>query len=97
MDKPVRMRKATLDAFVRAGIYVAVEGVDPPFDRLPVNLLDSLESSLCPADVLEVGTIVAEGQARSVAIHREVWPWFIWAALGILMLEWFVYTRRMYL
>ncbi len=97
MDKPVRMRKATLDAFVRTGIYVAVEGVDPPFDRLPVNLLDSLESSLCPADVLEVGTIVAEGQARSVAIHREVWPWFIWAALGILMLEWFVYTRRMYL
>ena len=47
------------------------------------------------AEVLEVGSLAAEGQARTSAIRREVWPWFAWAALAVLLVEWLVYTRRM--
>jgi hypothetical protein len=36
-------------------------------------------------------------QSGRSAARREVWPWFAWAALGVLLIEWVVYTRRMHL
>ncbi len=95
IDQPVRGREATLDAFSRVGVYTTDDAVPVPFDRLPVNLLDPVESDLRPASVLEVGSVAAEGEARTAAIRREVWPWFAWAALAVLLVEWLVYTRRM--
>lgn len=95
MDKPVRGREATLDAFARVGVYRTSDAVPVPFDRLPVNMLDELESDLRPAAVLEVGSMASEGVARTSAIRREVWPWFAWAALAMLLVEWLIYTRRM--
>lgn len=95
MDKPVRGREATLDAFARVGVYETSDAVPVPFDRLPVNLLDEVESDLRPAELLEIGSIAAQGEARTAVIRREVWPWFAWAALAVLLVEWLVYTRRM--
>jgi hypothetical protein len=88
---------AVLPVFTRVGVYQTQDAIEPPHDRLAVNLLDSLESDLRPAANLEIGTTTLQGLSRSTAIRREIWPWFAWAAMAVLMLEWFVYTRRMHL
>jgi hypothetical protein len=88
---------AILPAFRRAGIYEAQGLMEPPFDTLAVNLLDPAESDLRPIERLEVATVDVAGEAETTLIRREIWPWFAWAALAVLLLEWLVYTRRMHL
>ncbi|MCE9591036.1 MAG: BatA and WFA domain-containing protein [Planctomycetes bacterium] len=96
--EPVEGR-AVLPVFQHVGVYTAedAKSVSPPFDRLAVNLTDTTESDLRPAERLEVGTSVVNAQPGELAVRREVWPWFAWAALALLMIEWVVYTRRMHL
>ena len=97
LSATARAGRASLPAFPRVGFYEAdtSAGIDAPMDRLAVNLLDELESDVRPAERIEVGTGVVQATAESSLIRREVWQWFAWAALGMLLIEWFVYTRRM--
>lgn len=97
LSATARAGRATLPAFTRVGFYEsdASAGIEAPMDRLAVNLLDELESDVRPADRLAVGSGVVQATAESSLIRREVWQWFAWAALGLLLVEWFVYTRRM--
>ena len=97
MDGRVSQGQAVLPAFTQVGVYASGTEMDPPFDRLAVNLLNATESNLRPADQLEVGTVKVEGQTRTASIRQEAWPWFAWAALAVLMVEWLFYTRRMHL
>jgi hypothetical protein len=61
-----------------------------------VNLLDSQESDLLPRPSIDIGDerIVA-GETRSTP--RDVWKWVALAALVLLMLEWYIYNRRVYI
>jgi hypothetical protein len=60
-----------------------------------VNLLDTDESNIQPRPEVEVGGIkVAAGEARVQA--RETWKWIALAALILLLLEWYVYNRRIF-
>ncbi|MDB5322250.1 MAG: hypothetical protein JWN40_3881 [Phycisphaerales bacterium] len=78
----------------RVGLYTLDVPV-PGYDKMAVNLLDSNESNLIPSDHPpgDIGdTQVTTGRARV-----ELWWWL--AALGVplLLIEWFVYTRRVHL
>lgn len=98
LEAPVTQGRATLPVLTRVGLYASdSDAVEPPYDRIPVNLLDPVESDLRAVDQLSVGTSVIDATARSEAVRREVWHWFAWAALALLMVEWLVYTRRMHL
>ena len=88
---------AVLGPFTRAGVYETDAKVEPPFDRLSVNLLDPAESDLRTAGVLNVSAIAADATVQTTTIRREVWRWFIWGALAVMLVEWIVYTRRMHL
>ncbi|MEX0887520.1 MAG: VWA domain-containing protein [Phycisphaeraceae bacterium] len=99
---------AVLPAFPRVGLYEARGvAVQPPYDRLAVNLLDATESDIRPVHELALvsggggGGGGGSGQASAArdedGVRREVWPWFAAAALVVLMIEWVVYTRRMHL
>ncbi|MFG0330761.1 MAG: VWA domain-containing protein [Phycisphaerales bacterium] len=83
----------TLPVFRRVGLY-ELEGVAEEDARLAVNLLSATESETRPAPSTPVtvagATAVAEGQRAP----RELWPWFVLAALAALALEWIVYTGR---
>jgi von Willebrand factor type A domain/Aerotolerance regulator N-terminal len=60
-----------------------------------VNLLDPDESNLEPRPAVEVGGVkVTAGEARLQA--RETWKWIAAAALVLLLLEWYVYNRRIF-
>lgn len=101
LSATARAGRASLPAFPRVGWYEADAAALPSgadasgAGRLAVNLLDPLESDVRPADRLEVGTSVTQATSEASLIRKEVWPWFAWAALGVLLVEWVVYTRRM--
>jgi hypothetical protein len=80
---------------------VGVYRTDPPvqqYERLAVNLLDANESNLLPADAPPGGVV---GEATTVANKKsrlELWWWVVaCAALPLLLIEWWVYTRRVHL
>lgn len=87
----------TVDAFPRVGLYETDADVPTRYKQLAVNLLDDKESDPRVAEVLQIGTSGQTAQAQTVEIRKEIWPWFIWGALAVLLLEWMVYTRRMHI
>jgi hypothetical protein len=83
-----------LPALDRVGLYTLDIPV-PGYDRMAVNLLDSNESNLVPVDRPpgDIGTeIKSSGRSRV-----ELWWWLSALAVPLLLIEWFVYTRRVHL
>jgi hypothetical protein len=61
-----------------------------------VNLLDEQESNIEPRSTIQIGTErLSAGQQTSPP--RELWKWFALAALLLLLLEWYIYNRRIYI
>lgn len=61
-----------------------------------VNLLDSDESHIEPRANIQIGEErVAAGQERGQP--REMWKWVVLAALFVLLAEWYIYNRRVYI
>src|SRR5690606_9821510 len=78
------------------GVYrvLAPEG-DSAISVFTVNLFDSRESNIAAAESIDVGY---EEIARSEATapkRSELWRWMLLAALGVLVLEWVVFNRRL--
>jgi hypothetical protein len=85
-----------LPALNKVGVY----STDPPipqYENIAVSLLDANESNVDPAPV-GPGSM---GTAKPVAATKtrlELWWWLVAAAaLPLLMIEWWVYTRRVHL
>jgi hypothetical protein len=84
-----------LPALDRVGLYTT----DPPipqYEKIAVSLLDQTESNLLPAPVAPG----SQGQATPVATGKsrlELWRWLVAAVLPLLLIEWWVYTRRVHL
>jgi hypothetical protein len=77
----------------RVGVYRA-EWKDGS-RRFAINLLDADESNIEPRPAVQIG---AE-RVRAEETHRqprELWKWAILAGLGFLLLEWYVYNRRVF-
>jgi len=79
---------------------VGVYTTDPPipsYERIAVNLLDQNESNLIPTDAPPGG--IGEALSSSGGKSRvELWWWLVAVgALPLLMIEWWVYTRRVHL
>lgn len=87
-----------LPALDHVGVYKTNPPV-PQYEQIAVNLLDPNESNIAPvpADKFPGG----EGGASAVAggkARLDLWWWLVAAgALPILMVEWWVYTRRVHL
>jgi hypothetical protein len=79
---------------------VGLYKLDPPvpqYERLAVSLLDSNESNLLPVATApgNIGQAVAAAGTRS---RLELWWWIVvCGALPLLLIEWWVYTRRVHL
>jgi uncharacterized protein YegL len=85
-----------LPALDRVGVY-ALDPPVKPFDQIAVNLLDYNESNLIPAEKAPggVGETIQQGAGKS---RLELWWWLVaCAALPLLLIEWWVYTRRVHL
>ncbi|HEY1861237.1 MAG TPA: hypothetical protein VGG61_12820, partial [Gemmataceae bacterium] len=61
-----------------------------------VNLLDTEESNIEPRADITVGAVkVASGEVQSQP--RDLWKWMALAALALVLLEWYIYNRRIFI
>ncbi len=81
----------------QTGVYelrrAGAEG-DEVILRFPVSLLNRKESRIAPSDTLKVGAS-AQAQAQAVPENRDLWKWFALVSLAVLLVEWWMYNRRM--
>ena len=83
----------------RVGLY-ATDPPVPQYEQLAVNLLDGVESNVQPAAASNaLGGVAAEVRETDANKSRmELWWWVVaCAALPLLLIEWWVYTRRVHL
>lgn len=104
VDAPVSeadgVRRASVGALERAGVYRAIGAVER--ERLvPVNVLDGGESALATSERAAgfetAASAAASGPgARAVDAdaRREIWHWLVLAALALLCAEWWLYAWR---
>ncbi len=79
----------------QVGLYRVEPGL-PGQDVFAVNLFNPMESNVAPASSVVLG---AEGlEARSIAIQvtKPAWPYVLLAILALLILEWVIYNRRVF-
>jgi len=81
------------------GIYELTDPLKPDTThRVAVNLFDEIESNLPPVMELELDEGVKVAGARGVArTRRETWKWLVLLVLFVLLTEWYIYNRRVYL
>jgi hypothetical protein len=79
----------------RVGVY-RVQWNGAERGSFAVNLLDPEESNIEPRTELQFGSdrVVAGATRRQ---PRDLWKWFVLAAVVVLMLEWYIYNRRIYI
>ncbi len=89
-----------LPALNKVGVY-RTEPPVPGFEQVAVNLLDANESNLMPVDTPPGDVTTASAAAMGTAPGRtrlELWWWLVaCGAVPLLLVEWFVYTRRVHL
>ena len=79
------------------GIYDVREGsARDVSQRFAVNLFDATESDIRPRPNIKTEYEEIEGRTSWETTRREAWRWLVWAAIGILLLEWYIYNRRVY-
>lgn len=62
---------------------------------IAANLLDPAESDLGTVPELSMGSEVFQATPdKQVNLTRKLWPWLLLGALAIVMLEWYVYNRK---
>jgi hypothetical protein len=77
------------------GVY-DVRWDDNTHRSFAVNLLDKDESNIEPRPGFELGSVHVEAGGE-IGQPREVWKWFALLALLVLLLEWYIYNRRVYI
>ena len=96
---PQQLERGNRPEFIFAGtdqlgVYKVVRD-DGVVRHFAVNLLDANESNIEPwADIKIGGDEVAAGQERRQP--REMWKWIALGALILLLVEWYIYNRRIY-
>jgi hypothetical protein len=85
----------TFGATEHLGVYHYQQAGMPP-QSFAVNLLDAEESNIEPKTSISFGgERVQSGKEEKPP--RELWKWFALAALCLLMIEWYIYNRRVYI
>ena len=80
------------------GVYKIFEGeAKQPSQRFAVNLFDPNESNIVPREELQVGQAIVEGQRHWEPMRFELWKWILIGGLGLLLVEWWIWNRRVYL
>ncbi|MDB5302761.1 MAG: hypothetical protein JWM97_310 [Phycisphaerales bacterium] len=86
-----------LPSLDHVGLYTTEPPV-PQFEQMAVNLLDANESNLVPAEKAPGDINAQVVTAQNAPARLELWWWIVAvAALPLLMVEWWVYTRRVHL
>lgn len=91
----------------RAGVYrLTWKGGAAPGDlqesgrtirRIPANLLDPQESVVASTTTVELASRVVASKDGTFKGDQRLWPYLLLACAGLLMLEWFIYNRKVHI
>ena len=101
--RSVKLKPRNDNTFIYAaasetGVYTVSNNESKSLDQLlAVNLLDPRESNLAVRDELNIGYEEIEQTIESVPARQEYWTWVILLALIVLLLEWYIYNRRVFI
>lgn len=77
------------------GLYrVTYDDAARSVESFAVNLLDPVESHIAPNDAFEVGGEHVASIRGAIKINQPLWPYAVGTAMVFLLLEWWVYNRR---
>ena len=79
----------------QVGVYRAEPGVAGD-DVFTVNLFDPVESRVEPAKTLTIGSASVEAKSGTIEVNQPMWSYFLIAFLVVLMFEWVVYNKRVF-
>jgi von Willebrand factor type A domain/Aerotolerance regulator N-terminal len=80
------------------GVYEVREGSGSQVtQQIAVNLFDSRESDLTPAEKIDIGHEEVQARPGQQAARQELWKWLLLGVIGLLAFEWYIYNRRVYL
>lgn len=99
--REVKLRRSNRNTFEfndteELGVY-EVHWSDQDVQRFAVNLFDRRESDVKRARVVKIGYEPVDAQANQEIAKKEIWKWLLLLAFGVLMFEWWIYNRRVYL
>jgi hypothetical protein len=82
----------------QTGVYKAVFDDKPRTTSVfAANTLDPVESLVVPNDSFTVGAEKIASVTGMVKVNEPLWPWAVGAALVFLLVEWWIYNRRVML
>lgn len=80
------------------GAYKVREGgPSSPEQGFVVNLFSSLESNIQPSEQLDLTNEKIEASTSTGKTRRELWKWVLALVICVVMFEWYVYNKRVYL
>ena len=97
VEATARSGKVVFDDTGELGVYEVQVG-GKTVQRFAVNLFDPAESAIRPdlAPTIKIGDVKVTGEMTWEPGRREVWKYLAAAGLVILLLEWYIYIRRIY-
>ena len=79
------------------GIYqVFAKGIERPVESFCVNLFSARESDLTVADSIKMGYEKVAATGSIVQARQEIWRWVLLLGLVLLVFEWIVFNRRVF-
>jgi len=79
----------------RVGVYSMKPSVSGD-DRFAVNLFNPVESHIQPAAAVSLGSTTVTSKAAEVQVNKPAWHYVFLAILFMLLAEWIVYNRRVF-
>ncbi len=77
------------------GVYqVYAEGLTNPVEVFCSNLFSSTESDLTVGQEIKMGYEKVAATQNRIRARQETWQWILLLGLGLLMMEWIVFNRR---
>ena len=79
------------------GVYAVnfVKAKSQSAEFFAVNLFSESESDIRPSETIQVGRTMISASEQAKLGKRDLWPWFALTAFSLLLLEWWVYHRRL--
>lgn len=80
------------------GAYdVFAEGLEEPVEKFCVNLFSARESDLAVASELNTGGEKIAASSTTIRARQETWRWLLLLGLALLMFEWVVFNKRVFI
>ena len=77
--------------------FVSADGSDRPIESFCVNLFSPRESNLATEPAIKMGFEKVAATDTKIQARQETWRWILLAGLGMLLVEWVVFNRRVFI